>query len=166
MEPSDSRYRVPSWQIAPTTASSLQWKIPSLNRRIGGCRRKLQCREDERRERDGGDIVCECYLYRIEESFDFNPTPRAGATISLARFVSPATNKQRNEHGSISRHRRIASEPLQILDSASPDGNLSSSTPARYDLLLNSNRITISCPEMYFNYNRDPSERRTVLQYQ
>lgn len=94
--------------IASTRASNLPFEI-RCERKIrgshGGCRGKL--------------VVSDRYLHGFEST---NPShsplaPLNQLTISLARFVSPATNKQQNEPRPYLASATIARETRQIPDS-------------------------------------------------
>lgn len=58
-------------------------------------------------------VVCECYLHGIEHK----PPPFLNQTRHFppTRFVSPATNKQQNERGPISRRQRLLEKRARFL---------------------------------------------------
>ena len=69
-------------------------------------------RERERERGGGGKSASASVICTVSRNPDFNPTPLNRVTISPTRFVSPATNKQQNEHGPISRQQRLVLEAL------------------------------------------------------
>jgi len=63
---------------------------------------------------------CRVLFARYRTRATVNPRPLNRLAVSPARFVSPATNKQQNERGPISRRATIARETRQIPDPVPP----------------------------------------------